>query len=94
MKLVNANSGHSIGVYNPETKDKKKVYKMISDNRIKYFAPANYTQDSELDQLVKAIIDRTASNEKLMSIHYQNKQEEASQHVNIEKQKNREKEKL
>lgn len=27
MKLVNTNCGHSIGVYNPETKDKRKVYK-------------------------------------------------------------------
>ena len=43
MKLVNTYGGHSIGVYNPDTKDKKKVYKMIKDNRIKYFASADYT---------------------------------------------------
>ena len=73
MKLINANSGHSIGVFNPETNDKRKVYKMMEDKRIKYFAPANYTEDSELDRLVKAIIDQTASNEKLMSLHYQKK---------------------
>ena len=48
----------------------------MKDNRIKYFAPADYTENSELDKLVKAIIDRTASNEKLMSIHYQNKKEQ------------------
>ena len=42
--------------------------------RIKYYAPANYTEGSELDILVKNIIDTTASNEKLMSIHYRNKQ--------------------
>lgn len=76
MKLVNSYSGHSIGVFNPETNDKSKVYKMMKDNRIKYFAPADYTENSELDKLVKAIIDRTASNEKLMSIHYQNKKEQ------------------
>lgn len=57
MKLVNSYSGHSIGVYNPETKDKRKVYKMIEDKRIKYYAPANYTEGSELDILVKNIID-------------------------------------
>ncbi len=94
MKLVNANSGHSIGVYNPETKDKKKVYKMMADKRIKYFAPADYTNDSELDKLVKAIIDRTASNEKLMSIHYQNKKEQTKQYSNIDNPENKEKEKL
>ena len=78
MKLVNSYSGHSIGVFNPETNDKSKVYKMMKDNRIKYFAPADYTENSELDKLVKAIIDRTASNEKLMSIHYQNKKEQTN----------------
>ena len=35
MKLVNTYGGHSIGVYNPDTIDKKKVYKMMNDNRIK-----------------------------------------------------------
>lgn len=59
MKLVNSYSGHSIGVYNPETKDKRKVYKMIEDKRIKYYAPANYKEGSELDILVKNIIDTT-----------------------------------
>lgn len=56
MKLVNSYSGHSIGVYNPETKDKRKVYKMIEDKRIKYYAPANYTEGSELDILVKILL--------------------------------------
>ena len=45
MKLVNINGGHSIGVYNNDTLDKTKVYKMLHDQRIKYFAPADYTQN-------------------------------------------------
>lgn len=48
---------------------------MMQDKRIKYYTPADYTDGSELDKLVKTIIDTTASNEKLMSIHYQNKKE-------------------
>lgn len=75
MKLVNSYLGYSIGVYNPDTKNKAKVYKMMHDNRIKYFAPADYSEDSEIDILVKAIIDRTAYNEKLETIHYKNKKE-------------------
>lgn len=94
MKLVNTNCGHSIGVYNPETKDKRKVYKMMEDKRIKYFAPADYTYGSELDCLVKAIIDQTVSNEKLMSIHYKNKREQTSQDVGTVNIENKEKEKL
>ena len=75
MKLVNSYGGHSIGVYNDTTKDKTKVYKMMRDNRIKFYAPADYSEGTELDKLVKAIIDRTASNEALESVHYRNKKE-------------------
>lgn len=75
MKLINSYSGHSIGVYDPDTHDKAKVYKMMRDKRIKYFAPADYTEKSELDHLVKAIIDRTAYNESLEAIHYKNKKD-------------------
>lgn len=75
MKLVNTNGGHSIGVFDNTTLDKSKVYKMLHDNRIKYYAPADYTAGSDIDKLVKAIIDRTASNEVLENIHYDCKRE-------------------
>ena len=75
MKLVNSYGGHSIGVYNNDTLDKTKVYKMLHDNRIRYFAPADYTENSELDRLVKAIIERTASNEILENMHFDCKKE-------------------
>lgn len=78
MKLVNSYGGHSIGVYNSTTKDKAKVYKMMRDNRIKFFAPADYSEGTELDVLVKAIIDRTAANEALESIYYRCKKENAA----------------
>ena len=67
MKLVNTNGGFSIGVYDPATQNKDKVKKMIRDNRIRYFAPADYTEGSELDTLVKKIIRRTAANEALVA---------------------------
>ena len=76
MKLVNANGGHSIGVYNNDTLDKSKVFKMLSDNRIKYFASADYTDGSDLDKLVKAIIVRTAYNEVLEEKHFACKREQ------------------
>lgn len=94
MKLINANSGHSIGVYNPETQDKRKVYRMMEDKRIKYYTPADYTEGSDLDMLVKNIIDTTASNEKLMSIHYRNKQEQISYNGKANYKEDKEKEKL
>lgn len=69
MKLVNTYGGYSIGVYNPVKNDKSKVYSMMEQNRIRYFAPADYSVGSEIDQLVKDIIDRTACNEKLEKKH-------------------------
>lgn len=70
MKLVNINGGHSIGVYNSKTKDKSKVFRMLDENRIKYFVPADYTKGSKLENLVKQIIDRTISNEILEDFHF------------------------
>ena len=72
MKLVNTYGGHSIGVYNPDTKDKTKVYKMIKDKRIKYFVPADYSEGCELDHLVKGIIDKTAAYEILENQYFSN----------------------
>lgn len=83
MKLVNSYGGHSIGVYNAESKDKTKVYKMMRDGRIKYFVPADYTENSELDILIKNIIDRTATNEVLETLHYQYKNEQINADKNV-----------
>jgi hypothetical protein len=63
MKLVSINGGYSIGVYSKEAQNK--VFKMIEEKRIKYFAEADYRSNSELEQLLKNIIDRTAMNEVL-----------------------------
>lgn len=75
MKLVTTYGGHSIGVYNAETLEKSKVYKMMREGRIRYFAPADYSEGTPLDELVKTIIDRTATNEKLEEIHFRCKKE-------------------
>lgn len=77
MKLVNTYGGHSICVYNKDTGAKDKAYKMMRDNRIRYFAPADYTGGSELDALVKAIIDHTVADEKLEDIYRCCKEEQS-----------------
>lgn len=83
MKLVNSQGGYSVGVFNPSEKDelkaKNKVYKMMRDNRISYFAPADYSEGSELDELVKLIIDKTVYNEKLYEKKYNNQKEAIEQ---------------
>ena len=42
---------------------------MLKDNRIRYFAPADYRAGSELDFLVKAVIEKTAAYEVLEDKH-------------------------
>ena len=65
MKLVKMRGGYSIGVFNPKTNDRTKVHKMTRDSRIDYFVPADYSEGTELDNLIKTIIDKTVFNEKL-----------------------------
>ena len=66
----------------------------MEDNRINYYVPADFTEDSKLDRLVRTIIDTTVSNEKLMAIHYRNKQEQAKHNGKVDNQECKEKEKL
>lgn len=72
MKLVNTYGGHSIGVYDPDTDDRRKVHKLMRENRIRYFAPADYRKGTELDQLLQAIIRKTAAYEVLENRHLEN----------------------
>ena len=75
MSLVNVNGGHSIGVYDPDSKNKNKVYKMMQHHRIRYYAAADYTEGSDLDTVVKQIIQKTAAYEALEQQYVRNKHE-------------------
>lgn len=57
MKLVNSYGGYSIGVYDPTKGDTSKVEKLLKENRIKCYAPADYTEGSELDVLMQSVFD-------------------------------------
>ena len=65
MKLVNSSGGFSIGVYNPETGVKDKVFQMAREKRISYYCPADYSKGKELDQLISTIIQFVAVRSKL-----------------------------
>jgi len=70
MKLVNSYGGHSIGVYDPDKKDKAKVHKMMENNRIGYFAPADYSEGTEMDDLIKKIIMSVVMQDKLDEVKF------------------------
>lgn len=62
MKMVRAQGGISIGVFDPETwndpSSQKRIYKLISEDRVHYVAPADYKDGSQLDIVIKGVIDR------------------------------------
>ena len=90
MKLVNSFGGNSIAVFNPNTMDKSKAYRMMNDNRIKFFVPADYTPNSELDKLIKNIIIKTSENEKLESLHF-SQENELNEHLKALSEEEKEK---
>lgn len=61
MKIVKEQGGTSIGVYDPKKGHKSKVEKLLEEQRVSYVAPANYSDGSELDQIIKAVIDQASS---------------------------------
>ena len=62
MRLVKNFGGHSIAVYNPASSKvgRKDLASLIRDNRVNHVCAADYTEGSEMDRLVKLIIDKIA----------------------------------
>ncbi len=58
MTLVKKNGGTSIAVY-PE-KDWEKVKQIYNDGRLSYYCRADYSAGSQMEQMIKLIIDRSA----------------------------------
>ncbi|MGD9900915.1 MAG: HAD family hydrolase [Spirochaetales bacterium] len=56
MRLTVKNGGHAIGVYNPSHGLPEKLLTLVRDDRINFYAPADYTENSMLDGIMKDII--------------------------------------
>lgn len=54
MKLVNTSGGYAIAVYGEEEEVAKTL---IEEKRANFIAPADYSENSKLDQIMKGIID-------------------------------------
>ena len=66
MRLVKNYGGHSIAVYNPVDKGKRKdMNALIRDNRVNFVCSADYSVGSEMDTVVKSIIDKIAADLRL-----------------------------
>lgn len=62
FRLVKGQGGHSIAVYKPNARGARdKAKALIKQNRVNFIAPANYLPGNRIDLIVRAIIDRVAS---------------------------------
>lgn len=62
FSLVKSLGGHSIAVYKPRTKGaKERAAKLVEDGRVNFIVPADYSKDSLIMNVVKAILDKIAS---------------------------------
>ena len=67
MKLVKVNGGFSIAVY--QKRQKVKVDDLLKHQRVDFITPADYTEQSELDCIIKKIVDKMAIVSDLVSIN-------------------------
>lgn len=70
MRLVKSKGGYSIGVFDPEKNKREKVYQLLNDGRINFYAPADYSEDSELFKYIKLVIDQVSISERIKAEQY------------------------
>jgi hypothetical protein len=78
MKMVNLSGGTTIAVYNPNAvatperpvSARERCIEIIKQKRADYIGPADYTENSELDIILKKVIDKIAKEQDLLSIKY------------------------
>ena len=64
---MKSKGGYSVGVYDPEKNNRAKVYKLYNDDRLNFYAPADYTERSNLYRYMQQIIDEVAAREQIKS---------------------------
>ena len=67
MKLVKSNGGKSIAVYQAGSMDV--CYKLMRENRIDYYALADYSDGAPLSSLVAAILRKIKAEDDLVQLH-------------------------
>ena len=69
MRLVKNFGGHSIAVFNPEEQGQRTLLnELIRDNRVNHVCPADYSEGSEIDLVVKTIIDKIELDQRLAEL--------------------------
>ena len=69
MRLVKNFGGHSIAVDNPEEEGQRShLNDLIRDNRVNHVCPADYSEGSEIDVVVKTIIQKIELDHRLSEL--------------------------
>ena len=69
MRLVMKSGGYSIGLYQDNGKNKEYLNKLINQNRINFMLKADYSKNSELEIVVKEIIQAVKHTTNLKEIN-------------------------
>lgn len=65
MKLVKTRGGNAIAVYKPKSAHKEKAIKLLKDDRVNFALPADYSEGTAIDTVVKTILDKLATERNL-----------------------------
>jgi len=68
MKLVKVNGGCSVAVFQNNEKSKKTAIDLLGDNRVDFAVPADYTEGSKLDGIIKDVIKEMAMKDSLINL--------------------------
>jgi hypothetical protein len=65
MKMTSHYGGHSIAAYDPNRDGRSldKIHRLISDGRVNFVAPADYSENAPMDILLKGVLGRIARDE-------------------------------
>lgn len=68
MKMTSHYGGHSIAAYDPKPNERSldKIHSLISDDRVNFVAPADYSADSQMDIITKGVLGRISRAERLI----------------------------
>jgi 2-hydroxy-3-keto-5-methylthiopentenyl-1-phosphate phosphatase len=61
MRLVKKSGGYSVAVYRPKSHHKRKAIKLLTDGRVDFALPADYSEDGQIDMVIKAILTKMAT---------------------------------
>lgn len=61
MKLIKQQGGNSIAVYKPNSPKKSGAEKLITEGRVNFVCPADYSENADIHKVVTTIIDKIKS---------------------------------